>query len=126
MCPSVVAELCLPLALSSAMALFAFCEQGLVPVFFVGKSKAAFDLTWVRAGVFRSYSCTRLQDALPVLSPEKLSLAGSASSQTNVCPPAHWATVELVYIIIFLLPWSRHHSEVVLAPVGAAYKLPYL
>ena len=71
------------------MTLFAYYRQDLVPMLLVGWSGATVGLSWVKPGICPSCNSTELQDALPVLSPEKLSLVDGACSQTRCLVLAH-------------------------------------
>ena len=82
--PTVVCWALLPLVQSSAVALFACCGQCLVPVLLVSQSGATVSLSLVRPGVCPRCSSTKLKDAFPVLSPEKLLLVGGDCSQTQL------------------------------------------
>lgn len=72
-----MAEPFLPSVLSCAMALFALCEHGLVPVLVMGSVGSPW------ACVCQNCGHTELQSTLPVLSPEKLLLVGGACSQSS-------------------------------------------
>lgn len=66
-----------------------------------------------------------LQGPLPVLSPEKFLLVGRAIVRSDVCPQlTAGVEVELVGVIIFLSPWGRSNSGVVLTCIGATCTLP--
>ena len=52
----------------SAVDLFAFYGQGLIPVLLVGQSGATLGLSSLRLGIGQSYSHTELQGTLPMLS----------------------------------------------------------
>jgi len=84
--PTIVAKPCLVSAQSSAMALFACCGQGLVPVLLVGQSGANPGLELSQT---RCLSGMQQQGVFPGLSPEKLSFVGRACSQTQCLPLAH-------------------------------------
>lgn len=70
----IVAEPLLPIVQLPAMDFFA-C---LVLLLLVSQSGAAWDLSWVRPGIFQSCNSTKLQVALTVLSPVKLLLISRA------------------------------------------------
>ena len=87
-----------------------------------------------RTSICQRCSSTKLQDAFPVLSPEKLSPVRRACSWTSCLPPAHGRDLHLtgvcvcvcVCVVIFPSLRGRSHLGVVLAAVGAACTLPGL
>ena len=79
-----------------------------------------------RTSICQRCSSTKLQDAFPVLSPEKLSPVRRACSWTSCVPPAHGRGLHLtgvcVCVVIFPSLRGRSHLGVVLAAVGALAK----
>ena len=122
LCPTIVAQLCLPSVWLSAVALFACCGECLVPVLLVHQCGASLGLSYTRPGICQSCCSTNLQGAFSMLSPEKLSLVGRACRQTRYLIPAHcWGCSQTgVCIVIFPFPQGRSHFGVILAPVGSA------
>ena len=125
LCPTVVAELLLPVIQSSAMVLFAYCGQDLAPVLLLSQSRVTLGSSQVRSSLCQRCSSTKLLDIFPVVSLEKLSLVGRPVVRLAVCPTSG-AIVILVYVVMFPSLWGSNHSEVVLAPDRAASTLPGL
>ena len=99
-------------------------QAGLGPcVIISGPVYGCLDFSWVRLSICQRCKNTKLQESFPMLSPEKLLLVGGACGQTKCHPPGHWGHSQTGVYGYLTLSWGRSHFRVLLASIGAAFKL---